>query len=58
MKAELLIIRAVACGFGADDPLKQYEPEANRIQAAFYWLEHAQKMSGKPDMVEHEGGDR
>jgi len=39
-KFEFEIYRAVAYGFGAPDPFKQYEPEDNRIQSQFYWLEH------------------
>ena len=39
-KFEFEIHRAVAYAFGVPDPFKQYEPEDNRIQSQFYWLEH------------------
>jgi hypothetical protein len=40
MKPELLIYRAVFIGFGERDPLLPDEPEFERTQVMFYWLEH------------------
>ena len=42
MKFELEIRRAVALAFDAHDPYIPEEPEFERTQIMFWWMEHSQ----------------
>ena len=41
MKFELKIRRAIALAFGAPDPYAPKEPEFERTQIMFWWMEHS-----------------